>query len=229
MPTPSSLRWYYFIPLSCEEGRRWYTQYLDSSCMELTVHLDRALGLLRSQRIEEGRAVLTRCGAELDRLRGSLAPELVRVAERWYFSTSAYHRYVIGEGEMALWLLNRAVEALVAAIRQARFLVVLAGACCEFELHRARIARSRRDWTLMHEHLESGRAMVENRRPLCWLSEHQPIYFRDLDSFYRRLEDRCPEERATLAQLTDPELRARGYELQARRVELVPNVVVPFA
>ena len=43
MPAAEPLRWYYFIPRSGEEGDRWYREYRDSSCMELTVRLDAAI------------------------------------------------------------------------------------------------------------------------------------------------------------------------------------------
>ncbi|HEX2165102.1 MAG TPA: hypothetical protein VHM02_14255 [Thermoanaerobaculia bacterium] len=228
MPATETLRWYYFIPRCGGEGQRWFVDYHASRCMQLTADLDRALVLLRTQRVNEGCVLLDRCEARLDAMRQALAPAVLKVAERWYFSTVAYYWYVVGDAPRALLFLRQAEEALVAAIDRAGFLVVLAGACCEFELHRARVARSVGDWPTMREHLEGGRAMVENRRPLCELDGGTAIHFRDYDGFFRTLRPRSEEERAAIAQLTDAGVRARGFELHARRVELLPNVVVPF-
>jgi hypothetical protein len=227
-PLPETYRWYYFIPLSGNDGRRWYEEYRSPDCHRIGTELDLALGLLRQRQIGPAKELLVAAEARLAALAPRSSPAVVRVLERWYHSTYAYFRYFVGDGEGAKDSLDCARGSMAAAIELAPFLVVLATACCEFSLHYARIARRQRRWQEMARAIDAGRAMVDDRQALCQLGSGREIFISEVDGFYRAMTPADDNEREALEVLLNAELRRNGFERAIRGIELIPNVVVPF-
>lgn len=228
-PLPETYRWHYFIPRSSAEGRAWYEEYRDAQCFQAGIELDLALDCLRRRQIAPGKQMLDRSKSYLDALCLHASPAVARVVERWYHSTHAYYLYSVGALTDAKQALNQARTCMEEAIEEAPFLVVLASACCEFSLHYARIARRQRDWTAMSQAIEEGRAMAGGRSPLCRLGSGRPIFYSDIDDFLRTITPADETERETLNSLLNPSTRVSGFESAIRQVEMLPNVVVPFA
>ena len=216
--------WLHFAARSGEAGRAWTDAY---RChLPLVERSDQALAYLRRRRFGEAEAELRRCAAELAGL--PAFPSSVRwVVERFFYGSLAYLRYCLGDLDEAEQLLRRADEALVAAIRDAGFLLPLAIHCQELCLHQARIARNGRRWPEMHAHVERARAMVLGRAPLCDLGEGRSIYFADVCRFFRSFS-MSPAEEETIRGVVDDGERLRAFDRFVRRLYRLPGFAIQY-
>lgn len=219
-----SYDWLHFAAISGEEGRAWAELYrgyepLEAASIE-------ALALLRGGRLDEGRAALGRLRGEMDA--ADDAPVSIRsVLDRWYFGVLGFLHYRLDEFAAAEAAMIAAHEAVSAAVGHCRFLLLLANHCHEFSLHRARIARNRRRWWEMAEHLERARGMMAERLPLCHLADGSAVFFSTLGAFYGRLP-LTDGERAWLADLLDVEQRLRRFDRFAHRLQVQPGFAIPY-
>lgn len=220
--------WHHFIARSGEPGERLVQDFDTYHGDDLTHQVDRALALLRGRRLDEGRALLHRSAESIDALRGSAPMSVIYVLERWLHSALAYQRYLEEDFDGAEYSFELAVEAIRSAVEELPCLVMMANHCYDFRAQRARIARNRFRWESMADHIEAGRAMLDNRLPLCILNNGKEIFIEAVDAFHRAIEPRDEEERATLEELVDPERRRRSFERSVKDNYALPCLVIPY-
>lgn len=189
--------------------------------------MDQALALLRQSRLDAGRALVDDLGA----CRAHLLPReasISHVMDRWYHGVRAYHLYCIEDYDAAAGEMMAAHDAVARAISHAPSLVPLANHCHEFRLHRARIARNRRRWAEMREHIDAVRAMMEDRGPLCHLADGTGVYYATLVQFYDALPRVSEDERRHLADLCDAGQRLRLFQRFVQSLYTLPGFVIPL-
>lgn len=218
--------WFHFIALSGEEGRRWVEQYQDPALMRLTQDVALALTKLREHQTETGRQLLRGAEPRL-KLAGTLSPSIGFVAQRLYFPVLAYLEYCEGDFEAAERSLSQADSAVSAAIELHSFLLPLADSCLDFGIQRVRIARRRGLWLEMQQRTEVVWAMMEDRLPLCTLTDGRGIGFSALDEFYRSLPLKA-EELEHLGHLLDHAQRLRYAERIVQNLYAIPAFVIPY-
>jgi hypothetical protein len=228
-PVPESIRWYYYLHLCGDEGENWLLQYEMAKGMDVARRLDNTIRLCRRRRFEEAHSILAGCLNDLEDSKNKVDRSVFSVMERWYFSTKAYMLYTYGDYDGARDNLAISSEAIRIAISEAYFLVGLAIGFAEFTVHYARIARDECKWDDMKRYLDLARAMHEDSVPLCELSDGRSIFAGTVDSFLATLSPRNDEEESSLRFLLNRDVLINSLELLIRRVEAMPNVVVPFA
>lgn len=217
--------WLHYVTRSGEEGRRWAEEYRHPEILGADRLSVRAVHELRARHLSRGAALLEEM---TERLRQLEVPLSIRhVLDRWYHGVVAYERYCREDFEGAWRSLDRANAAVAAAISLERVLLPLANHCHEFRLHQARISRNRRRWLEMRQDIESARAMIEGREPLCRLVDGTAIYIADLCAFFDSLalED---QEREDLAGLLDEKLRLSLFDRFVAELEIIPGFVIPY-
>ncbi len=184
-----------------------------------------ALVLLRQHRLEEGRARLTDASKERQQLPPGLQGSIVAVLDRWYFGTEGYALFLEGELDRAAEAMEKARQAVIAALSEAPFLMPLANHCQEFTMHRARIERNRRRWAEMWTHIDEARNMLIERQPLCRLQDGSTIDLQTLQHFYEAL-DLAKEERSAVGVLDSLEQRDRLFGAFLRRLLTPPDFTI---
>jgi len=220
--------WDYLVSRSGDEGRAWTLEYARPEHVAVAKGADEALALCLQRRFESARALLEDTGARLAALHGARA-SIVHVLERWYHGVSAYHAYCIEDYELAQQGLVLAAEAIRAAVDQDRFLAPLAHHCHEFHLHHTRIARNRRRWPEMREHLGIVRAMLENSAPLCVLGDGTRVDYVMLARHCAALPEIPAEAQASVSFFSDQAARSRFHERFLLALYLLPGIVIPSA
>lgn len=219
--------WPHFVARSGEEGRCWIEEYQRPEFRKVTEAVHRALYLLRGRKLDEGRACLAEAEAGLGSLHGEAA-SILQVMERFYFGVLAFQQYCFDDFDGAAVSLDRAHEAVASAIGHCRFLLPLANHCHELRLHHARVARNRHRWPDMWRHIATAREMMEDRRPLCMLSDGIEVSFSTLKVFYEGLPGLDAEELTFLAGQLDPCLRLHLFEAFVQRLCIIPGFVIPY-
>ncbi|HEV7507438.1 MAG TPA: hypothetical protein VGS07_21315 [Thermoanaerobaculia bacterium] len=231
-PTSSSRvragrNWFSFVSAWSEDARRWVLDYRHSECWELMMDTFRSLELLRERRTDEGLAVLEEVHVRIGKS-PSLRPSLRCVVQRYYHPVLAYAHYCREELDLAEQCLGRAQDSVAAAIGLERFLLPLADICLDFGYQRARIARSRRRWREVRGRLDDVGAMLEGRAPFCRLpADGTGIMLDDLLAFYAAIP-LDQEERASLADLLDPEVRSSTFQRTCAGIFALPDFVIPY-
>jgi hypothetical protein len=225
-PDDNEFKWLRFVARSEEHGRLWVEEYRRPEVRAAEVRADEALALLRRRHLEEGRAEL-RC---MEDLLGALTvtPSIRYVLDRWYFGILAYYEYAIEDFDAAGESLRRADAAVVAALSIERTLIPLANHCQEFRLHQVRIARNRRRWQEMRQHIEVALAMTEERLPLCLLADGTTVGFPEIVAFYDSIPDFTEEEREVLSGMLDPVIRRRIFHRFVAEIYAFPGFVIPY-
>lgn len=218
--------WLSFVSLWSDEARRWVLDYRHSECWELVMATFRSLELLRERRTDEGIAVLEKVHIRIADIPG-LRPSLRYVVQRYYHPVLAYAHYCREELDLAEQCLGRAQESVGAAIGLERFLVPLADICLDFGYQRARIARSRRCWREMRRRLDDVGAMLAGQAAFCTLPDGTGVVLDDLLAFYATIPLN-QEERASLADLLDPEIRGRTFQQTCAGIFVLPDFVIPY-
>jgi hypothetical protein len=218
--------WDYLVSRSGDAGRDWMLAYARPEHAAIVEATDQALALCLQRRFAPARGLLDEAGARLAALPEARA-SIVHVLERWVHGVSAYHDYCVEDYEPARRGLDLAAEAIRAAVDQDRFLLPLAHHCHEFHLHHARIARNRRRWPEMREHLGIVRAMLENRAPLCVLGDGTEVGYAQLARHCATLPDIPAEAQASLTLFSDQALRSKHHDRFILALYLLPGVVIP--
>jgi hypothetical protein len=230
-PTPvkASVRggqqWHHFVARSGPEGKRWVEEYGIEQRLQLAEMTERALQQLRGQQIRAGKELLEEVESRLERLEGAPSSVLL-VMKRFFWATLAYYHYCIDDLDRAEQTLDLAHQAVVSAIEAAPCLLPLALHCHEFRLQHARIARRRRRWSEMREHLQTVRAMLEDRIPLCILSDGRPIYLSALTGSLRSIPSLDLEEIESLRFFLDEEHRRECIGASLMSLYVLPGVVI---
>ena len=224
---PGVHQWAHFVARSGPEGAQWMSEYRKAGRADLIQSADCALEQLRRQRLPEGKALLDQVAGQLELLDGVPA-SLRLVIQRFFWATLAYYHYCIGELERAEQALDQAHQAIVSAIESAPFLLPLAIHSHEFRLQHARVARRRRRWRDMKERLQEVRAMLEDRLPLCTLSDGRTIYLSTVADFHRALPALDAEELASLRFFLDEEHRRQSIDSFLMSLYVLPGVVIQY-
>jgi hypothetical protein len=218
--------WFSFVASWSEEAHRWVLDYRYSECWELMTATFQSLELLHERRLDAGLAVLEEVRVRIGEAPG-LRPSLRCVVERYYHPVLAYAHYCREELDLAERCLGRAQDSVAAAIGFERFLVPLADICLDFGYQRARIARSRRNWQDMRRRLDDVGAMLEGRAPFCTLPDGTGVMLDDLLAFYAAIP-LDQEERASLADLLDPEARGQTFQRTCAGIFALPDFVISY-
>lgn len=225
---PGQFPWYHFIARSGDAGQRFVLQFNEHNGGEMTTLVDQGLDSLRHRRREEGRALLRQSVEFLDARRGVAPPSVVHVLERWSHSALAYESYLDQDFDAAEHHFEIAEQAICNAIEELPCLIMIANHCYDFRLQRARIARNRLHWRVMKNHIEVGRTMVENQRPLCVLGNGEKIFIKAVDHFHGAIQPRDEEERVALAGILNTERRQELFEHTVKDSYALPGIVIPY-
>jgi len=221
--TGSGHQWTHFVARSGPEGEAWVAEYFLAG-QDLLSTTERALQLLRRQQIQEGKDLLDHVEGQL--AAGSASASVLLVMQRFHASALAYYHYCLEDFTSANEALEKAHQAIVSAIEIASFLLPLAVHCHEFRLQQARVARSRRRWNEMRERLEEVRAMLDDRAPLCVLSDGRPIYLSTVSDFHRTIPSLDSEEVDSLRFFLDAEHRCEQMNRFFQSLYVLPGVVI---
>jgi hypothetical protein len=228
-PRPEAFEWSHFVARSGAEGSDWVREYGRPDIAALVTAADESLLLLRTRRFAAGRDRLAVMADGLTDGGNAIDPSIASVLERWYYGALAYAQYCVDDFASAEESLGRAHAAVAAAIGRAPFLMPLANHCQEFRLHAARIARNRRRWAEMHEHVAAALGMMEDREPLCVLGDGTEVRFAELVRFYLALPGLSPEEHESLAGQVDPGVRLRLFHRFVQGLYAIPGFVIPYS
>jgi len=192
--------WLHFAARAGTNGHEWVSIYRSHAA---TVGLtQKALQLMWRDQLEQGRELLQQFTRAVQDVAIS-PPSVAAAMQRLYYGSEAYYFYAVGRFDESYASLDSAHESVVMAISSADFLRMLAMDCAQLCLHRARVARNQRRWSSMHNYLDQARMMVLDRLPLCRTLAGEPVYFGDLEAFYRSRTVLSAEEDAWLRKLTD--------------------------
>lgn len=225
--------WLHFASLSGERGRLWVEEFRHPECFGILGTAGGALPLLhRRERyeIEQGRRLLEEAEARLQALRGAgVKPSILAALDQIYYPLLAYYHYALGDYAPAGEGLDRADQAIAAAIGQEPFLLPLAFRCSEFELHRARIARNQRRWREMRLHLDRALGMVvHEKHPLCVRPDGTGVTLAEVKAFFRDLPRTGADMETFARQLTDDAARHRLFDRFVLGIYALPGFVVPY-
>jgi hypothetical protein len=220
-----SYDWLHFAARSGEQGRAWAEQYRrHTSIADVS---DRALDLLRRDQFAAGLAALRECAASLEAL-GPCPTSMRLMFERWYHGAAGYYFYRIEDFDRAQRSMCLAHEAVVGAVSEAGFLVLVSVHCKEFCLHQARIARNRRRWREMTEHIERGWAMTRGDQPLCTTRNGRAISFATIAAFLGSLEPLTDGEREVARSLVDDRTRAILFDRFVRALDCPSDLAIRY-
>lgn len=227
--------WYHFIARSGEPGRRWAEAFTGCGGDEITGGIDDALVALRRHRMDEGKTLLDRGRQRIDALAdvdaavdADVDADVLHVLERWYQSALAYYHYLEGDQEAAERDFAIAQQHIADTVDGSPHLVMVGNHAYDFRLQHARIARQQRNWRAMAEHIGVGRAMLENRHPLCVLRDGSGVFIEQIDAFYRAIEPEGAEETAAITSLLDTTRRRQTFESFVKDNYALPGLVIPY-
>lgn len=186
----------------------------------------RAVSLMRSRRSEEAREELAAVEEELEKLTSS-PPEWRSVLLCSYRTSSAYRRYLAGEFAEAKADLDRAQEAITAAIEEQPLLLPLAHRSLELCLQQARVVRGERKWDQVRQWTERILALGEDRQPLGWI-RGEPLYLSALWDYLLALPDLDAEDRQRMAQLGDRRTRFERLRQFSLQLYAPPDLLIPY-
>jgi hypothetical protein len=223
---PDAGAWLALVHRSGAEGRRWAREYrrwqpvaaMNADC----------LALLHARRWEEGEALLRRFRAAVDGAEGAAGPATRALLERWYQAVFGYYLYCREEYDAAERAMVLASESIAAAVGHLPALLPLVPGCHEFRLHRARIARNRRRWAAMWDHVEAVRAMFEGRTPFCLLADGRPVGLAEVRAHYAALGPLDGPEARIAASFLDDRTRLGDLDRFVREMTRLPGFVIPY-
>jgi hypothetical protein len=215
-----ALVWYHFLPAYSAHGEFWYKTFQSSGAERIGLEFDLLLARMRrsSECLEAASRDLEVVRESMGFLVNPSAPHSVRgVLEEAYRGCLAYLRFRQGALEAADSELEAALEAVRETIRSDEALLTFSLRSLQLITNRARVAKKQRDWTKMNEFLEVCRQIIANHEPLhsCGTSN---IYFRDVCSFYQRIEPADAVDAEALEILATPGSLARVYQLAIESV-----------
>jgi hypothetical protein len=196
--------WLYFARRTGAAGDAWACNLEQHS--DLLAKTMRALMLLRLRQLDEGYDLLEEVRK---RIQSDLqVPRSVQsVLERHYYGVSAYYFFCIADFEQAQEQLVFADKAVVAAVSESPFLLLLSVDCQEFCYHQARIADKRGFQSEMRGWVERAKYMAMNQFPLCITEAGQPVFFSSFTAFFESLQPLSGVERELERQFTDIDVR----------------------
>jgi hypothetical protein len=215
--------WFDFVQMSGTEGRRWVEEY--RRVQPLVKQVLNPLELLRAGELETGSERLARAGDALA-AREFESPSLRALMERWYYGVLGFAHYARDEHDAADACMARALDALADAVRRSGFLLVMADDAFELVLHRARIARNRRRWAEMWQHLDTGDALRHGRRPYGEFGDGSPVWVSTLVEHLDNLPV-PPEAQPVLRRLQDADERRATTESSIRAVVRLSGFAIP--
>jgi hypothetical protein len=225
--------WLHFASLSGERGRLWVEEFRRPESFGIIGTAGSALPLLHRRerrQIEQGRRLLEEAETRLSFLRNQgTRPSILAALDQIYYPLLAYYHYATEELALAGQDLDRADQAIGAAVELEPFLLPLAFRCSEFELHRARIARNRRRWEEMRLHLDRALGMVVHEsHPLCVRPDGTGVTLTEVKAFFRDLPRTDADMETFARQLTDDAARHRLFDRFVLGIYTLPGFVIPY-
>lgn len=222
--------WLHFASLSGERGRLWVEEFRRPEIFGILGTAGSALPLFHRRQIEPGRRLLEEAETRLQALRSAgTRPSILAALDQIYHPLLAYYHYATEELALAGEDLDRADQAIAAAIELEPFLLPLAFRCSEFELHRARIARNQRRWEEMRHHLDRALGMVVHEsHPLCVRPGGVEVTLAEVKAFFRDLPPAGPDMEGFARQLTDDAARHRLFDRFVLGIYALPGFVIPY-
>lgn len=220
--------WPHFVRRSGGEARQWVDGHYAPRVALSDLSME-ALVLMRTDRVDEGRACLDRLRDARERLAAEgVDPALACVVDRWYHAAMGYYFYRVEAWDEADRSMARARDAVAGAVERHRFLLPMAYDCYGFSLHRAQVARNGQRWDAMWAHLDEVRGMMEGRLPFCTLADGTPVAIADIQAFYRALPALDDAEREAVGDVLDDGARLTGIQERFRSVLRIPGTVIPY-
>lgn len=222
-PRPRA-HWQNYVARCGPGGEAWIEAFRSSGADRLLDQTDAALTMLHRKRGETARLALDTVGDALPALAPDI-PSIRHVMGRFHHGVLAYCFYADGDLEQAHAELDAADQCVQRAVDLDRCLLPLAYDCHEFRLHHARISRNGRRWDEMRVHVDGARAVIENRLPLCRLSDGTQVDFEVLAGHYQALP-LTGEERLELEPMLDLAQRRQLLERFILQMYNLPGFVV---
>ena len=225
MTPPIALPWLRYVRQSSQRGACWVREYerllpVQQTCQD-------AVAVLRRRGLDAGDSLLSQARAALHRV-PRCSPSVRAVADRWYWGAVAFYHYAREEWTEAHTCMDRAHAAVVAALEDEQCLMPIAVDCYEFEMHRARIARSSRDWLALHCHVDAAMAMRIGKAPFCSLSDGTRIGLHDIQGYFRLLPELNEEDHQLLRPLLDDDQSRLTAERSVRALLRLPGFVIVY-
>jgi len=215
-------RWRQFIGFSGAHGEAWLETYARTDRGPGGA-ISTAMAVLRRGDAAAGGAILARAARHRD-VPDSDYPGVIHVLNRFYHGAVAYYKYQIGDLVGAERELDEAGLAIRRAIEANPILLPIAPMMVDIPLQKARIARSRRDWGAMAQHLAAMRRMETGDRPLCTLSDGMVIDYASLGSYLRGVVH-GEHQQAAMRRLLDANARLRGFRRLTTKLYALPGLV----
>lgn len=219
-------RFEFFIARSGPEGERWVAEYFEEGWDDLRLRIEETVRLMRNRCYQPALDELAAIWEEAGRL-SPRHPERQAVLGRWYFSATAYHRYLTGDPEGAAEEVGRGYGCVEEAIRQMPALLPFAQHCIDFYFHHARVARARRQWGTVQHYFQLIRALADDLHPLCQPGD-EPLYMSTVDRHILGLPLLTSEEHTALTALLSKEVRVRSMVQMSLKLYAVPGFVIPY-
>jgi hypothetical protein len=225
-PTNASLEkgypWNDLVSLSGREGCAWIATYNERG-QGIANALDEALVHFRRGYLDEGKSLLDCAEVHRQMIRAEW-PCIFHVLGRYYHGALAYYEYLTGDLAEAEEQMDMVSDAIGKAIGIHRFLLPLAPMAIDVPIQKARIARSRRDWRAMEQHLKTMYMMETGDRPLCLLSGGAAVDYSLLRRYFEGKD--FPERYAAVVQrLLHLHTRLREFRRLTNKLYLIPNLV----
>lgn len=217
--------WVRFVSLSGETGQQWLEIYSRTELIE--ERSTEALNLMRQRQPEAGLEILREVEQLLQELDATTPASVRHIHKRWFHGVEGFYYYCTGQLDLAEDGMMQAHRAVASALGEADFLLPFAYHCHEFRLHRARIARNRRRWDEMVEHIAVARQMVDGSREFCRLDDGTPIQLSSLKTYYQDLPDE-DKAKPSLAPLYDDGLRLQLFDQFVGKLCMLPGFVIPY-
>lgn len=206
-------------------GRAWTTGY--SAHAGLVTKIQNALKLMHRGMMCEAHLLMQQSLSAICSLRG-IQPSFLAALNQEYHRVAGYYFYKIGEFSLAYSSMELAIAEVEETLSSCDFLLALAAECVDFCVNQARVARSQRRWTKMHEFIARGRAMMLNQAPLCSGPGGQPVFFSNLRDFILPLDLTCAQNSACIRQILSVDERMRALDMFARSIYKLPAFAIEY-
>ena len=214
-------RWLDFVAAHSETSRAWAGLYQERTA-GVRASTDQALHSLRRGDLAGGQEQLRAAASTLANL-PTEPRSILDVLGRHVHGAVAYELYCRGRFDDAVAAMDRMGRSLLAAINGETWLLPAALMLPDVDLQKARIARRRRQWSVLEDHARRLVDVAADRVPLC-VGQRGPIYFSTVTDHLLKL-DLAAAEQQTAEALADRDLRCEEIDAYIRPLYLFDHQV----
>lgn len=198
-----------FIAHTGQAGIAWVREYRHHC--HILRQVNQALSLLRLLKVEEAGGLLQDAA---DALQGNpQIPDSVRaVLEQAYHKACGLYYYRAGELDKASRSMELAHSAVARAVEESEFLIPFALQCPDLCLNQARVARNKRNWKEMHDHIGRMQAMLSDRLPLCKPTRGPDVFYSTLRDLFVTIDQPSASGLEELCVVMEEEQRLPFYD-----------------